>query len=183
MSGEVHAFDLESIAERGTYGGDLTTRLASEADAQRRADEIVARQSTPAWILAGVAVELAFVLSPSDTRQVLALDVHSLIRVTDLPVEGPAQEALLWVEGWQETIEPDSWSIAFATSDYCRSAGSAYWDDVPAAQTWDTTDPSLTWNSAVCLVPPAGGERWDATDPAVRWDTVEPDNVTWDSWG
>lgn len=184
MSSEVHSSDAESIAARGTFAGSLSTRLASEADAQRRADEIVARQGSPTWILGGLEVELEAFSSSSDTHQLLDLEVHDLVRVVDLPPEGPASEALLWLEGWRESIEPDSWRIAYAVSDYCRTVGSAFWDDLPSSQTWDTTDPELTWNGAVCLAPPpANTARWDAVDPATRWDTVSPVNVQWDQWG
>ena len=60
--------------------------------------------------------------------------------------------------GWREAIEgvpggAITWSVAYATSDYCRTAAPPLWDDLPAALTWDTVDPAGRGISAVCIPP------------------------------
>jgi len=178
---EVHVQDAVSISERGRFGLSLTTAISTEADAQRRAEEIVGRQSQPSWVLGGLEVELAFLPEPTRVTLLTAVDVHSLIAVTGLPPESPAVDALLWVEGWRETIGGDSWLIAYATSDYCRSAATAVWDGVPQSATWDSVPSDVLWDSAICFPPSLDEGRWDQTAATDRWDTLSPD-IVWDSW-
>jgi len=183
---EVHASDPVSIAERGEYGAGLSTQLASAVDAQRRADAIVSRQAAPSWVLGGLELDLGLL----DHARTLALlehvEVHELVSITGLPETSPATSALLWVEGWRESIEGTeggglAWRIAYATSDYCRTSSPPLWDDVPAGVTWDTIDPARTWNGAACLPPPPPAGRWHDVPASMRWDTTDP-AITWDTW-
>jgi hypothetical protein len=183
---EVSASDPASISAYGTFGQSLTTQIASAADAQRRADELVARQAAPAWVLGGLEVNLA-ALDLNETKGVLGLEVHSLVSVTGLPEGSPATSAMLWVEGWRETVEAlddgsVSWVIGYATSDYCRTAAPPLWDDLPAADTWDTLDPALTWNAAVCMAPEPSKGRWNDVPASLRWSNIWPNSITWDTW-
>ena len=182
---EVHATDPVSIAARGLYGASLTTRIATELDAQRRADTVVVRQARPTWVLEGLEVDLEL-FTLDEVRALLELDVHGLVSVTGLPAGSPATSALLWVEGWSEDIVATqgggvSWRVAFATSDYCRTAGTPRWDDLPAAETWDTLDPGLVWDSAWCIPPQPSRGRWDDVAASTRWDQLPP-ALTWDAW-
>jgi hypothetical protein len=183
---EVTATDQGSIDERGLYGESLTTAIATAGDAQKRADTMVARQAVPAWVLGGLELDLAE-LDAERTRELLELlEMHTLLSITGLPEGSPATSALLWVEGWRETIEgvpggAIAWSVAYATSDYCRTAAPPLWDDLPASMTWDTVDPARTWNSAVCIPPEPSRGRWNDVPASLRWDTVDP-AATWDTW-
>lgn len=178
---EYHASDADMVAQYGVYGGSLSTRLQDEADAIKRADIIIARQARPIWVVSGVEVNLNF-LTENEASALINVDVHSLIKLINLPATSPVSEALLWVEGVRETIEPDSWLFSMAVSDYCRTAGATRWNDLPQSLTWDTLDPNMTWNEVSCIAPDPVGGAWDTTDPALRWDTVSS-NVLWDQWG
>lgn len=179
--GEVHVTDPASIAARGVYAGSLSTRLASEYDAENRALLTLARQAEPAWILDGVAVHLQMI--PDDaatsTGEVLDLEVSSLISVASMPVGSPYTETVLWVEGWTETIASGAWRIEFAISDYCRTAALQTWDDVDATTTWNTA-PDISWDDVGCVPPVVAGDSWNAVPAATHWDTV-PATITWDT--
>lgn len=178
---ELHVTDDVSINARGTFGASTTTAIQSNSDAKKRADEIVARQANPGWILGGLAVDLAY-LPDNDIPVLLSTEMHDLIAVSELPPEGPATDAILWVEGWREVIEPESWTIAYATSDYCRTAAAAHWDDIAQSETWDSINSNMIWDKAVCFPPFVSGGRWDDTPATDRWDTLDP-LITWDNWG
>jgi hypothetical protein len=184
---EVVASEDASIAARGTYAVSMTTRIATVADAQRRADEIVSRAAEPAWILGGLELDLGL-LDPAQLNAVLtAIDVHSLVSITGLPAGSPATSALLWVEGWTETIEGTeagagiAWHVSYATSDYCRTAAAPRWDDLEPTRTWDTVDPAMTWNRASCIPPQPSTGRWNDVPASLRWDLIG-DPPTWDTW-
>lgn len=182
---EVYQSDAVSIADRGEFGASLSTRIATVDDAQKRADTIIARAANPSWLLGGLEVNLEL-LDAAELELLLGLDVHALVNVTGMPEGSPATTAALWVEGWRETIEGTdaglvAWSLAFATSDYCRTAGAPRWDDTPSSATWDTVDPALTWNGAYCMPPSLQRGRWNDVPASMRWDTVSP-LMTWDNW-
>jgi len=164
------------------YAASLSTRIASLADAQKRADAMVARQAEPAWIFGGLELELA---APwwglAESAAILELDMHSLVSVTGLPAGSPATSALLWVEGWAERVEPGSWGLSLFTSDYCRTASYARWDDLDAGITWDSIDPARTWGGASCIPPQPARGRWNDVPASQRWDTTDP-AITWDAW-
>lgn len=183
---EVHSSDPDSITARGTFGASLSTAIASAVDAQKRADMIVARQAVPAWILGGLEVDLAYLDQATTATLLAALETHALLSITGLPASSPMTSALLWVEGWRETITGlegggVGWVLALATSDYCRTAAAPRWNDLDPAETWDTVDPARTWNRATCLPPLPPRGRWDDVPSTTRWDLVDP-ALTWDTW-
>lgn len=180
---EVHALDQASIDASDTFAASISTSISLQADAQKRANEIIVRQADTSWILGGLEVDLAF-LPETDILALLSIvNIHDMIAVIGLPPDGPAADTLLWVEGWHETIEAESWRIAYATSDYCRTAAFARWDDMIQSVTWDSVDPTLVWDKAACFPPlTAGGSAWDQTPATTRWDTVDP-AINWDQWG
>jgi len=158
---EVYATNAASIAEHGTYAATLATALRDAPEAVKRADLIVARQASPAWVVDGLAFPLeAEYVDPALTDALLGLEVHSLLTLTGLPSSSPYPAAHLFVEGWTERIEgggpdgPGGWLLTLAVSEYCRTAPPPRWDDVAATWLWDAIDPALTWDSITCLAPP-----------------------------
>jgi hypothetical protein len=181
---EVHVSDPASISARGTFGASTSTALATAVDAQKRADLAVSRQASPTWILGGIEVDLGILDAPTTTA-LLALEVHALVNLTGLPATSPAVSALLWVEGWRETVQGVeggvAWMIALATSDYCRTSAPPRWDDLQPGVTWNTIDPARTWNSSTCVPPQPPHGRWNDAPSSVRWDAVDP-ATTWQTW-
>jgi hypothetical protein len=179
---EVREINAASVADLGTFGASLTTRLASQADAEARANFIIARQAYPAWTLAGLAFLLeAPNIGPADTTALLALEVHDLLSVTGMPAGAPMTSALTFVEGWTETIAADAWALELAVSDYCRTAPAPTWDQTSPEWVWDTLDPGLTWDGTTCLPPYVGRGRWVDVPASQRWDQTPP-ATTWDTW-
>lgn len=187
---ELHVWDQPSIDARGTYGASLTTRLVDSADATARATLALVRQATPAWVFAGVAIDLELIsklrdLTPAQdeaaTTAILGLEMHDLISVTGLPAGSPMTSAILWVEGWTESIIWGSWQVSYAVSGYCRTSAPPRWNDVDPTWTWNTVSSSLTWNSSTCLPPRPPQGRWDDVAATLRWDSIDP-AITWDSW-
>jgi hypothetical protein len=187
---EYHEADAASITALGFYGASVTTRLVDAAAATARARLALARQARPAWVLAGVAVDLGLISKLKDmtpaqdqtaTAALLNLEMHQLVSVTGLPAGSPYTATTLWVEGWTETISWGSWRLQLATSSYCRTSAPPRWDDVDPAWTWNTVAASLTWDGATCLPPQPPHGRWDDIAATLRWDQIPP-TTTWDTW-
>jgi hypothetical protein len=186
---EVAGTDDDAIATRGRYGASITTTIANEVDALARVQLTLVRQADPSWVLSGVTIHLGYLANMTAstaedaalTAALLGLDKHDLITVTGLPAGSPYTTALLFVEGWAESIAWGAWSIGLVVSDYCRTSAVPHWDDVDPAWLWDTVDPDLLWDDTTCLPPPAPVGRWDDVPASTRWDAV-PAVVTWDTW-
>lgn len=139
--------DPTSIQQFGLYDYSVGTELATYDDALRIVEDVLARQSTPAWNLTSLPVDVAG-LDATRTGQLLALDMHSLIELTGLPETGATPDtARLWVEGWSEQLAAGSHDLELAITDYGRSAGAVTWDTWGTG-TWNATPPALQWNNA-----------------------------------
>lgn len=153
---QVTAVNDSSVATYGRYDYSTSTQLASEIDAQSVADLLVGRNARPAWVMSDVGVAVV-VLDAAETDALLGLDMHSLIRLENLPgVANAPISALLWVEGWTETLAYQKHDLALTVSDYARSVSPPAWDDVSPDLTWDDVPPNIRWNdvdSPVVLTP------------------------------
>lgn len=171
-----------SIGRYGVFDYSIATQLAALADAQALAGLLLARNSTPVWVMTSLPVDVADLPEP-DTVTLLGLEMHSLIALSGLPIIAPGAptNALLWVEGWAETLTADGHALELVVSGYCRTVPPPLWDDTDPGWTWDTLDPALTWDGAACLGPPVRDDRWADVPASTRWDNV-PAGTTWDTW-
>jgi hypothetical protein len=125
-----------SKARFGRYGYTVTTELAALADASAMGQLLLVRNSSPVWVMAALPVDTKG-LDDARMDALLALDVHSLITLTGLPSVGAAPtSAVLWVEGWKETLTWGGHALELVVSGYCRT--------VPPPA-WDAVDPSWVW--------------------------------------
>lgn len=170
-----------SIARYGTYDYSLTTDLAAQADAAALAGLLLARNSRPVWVMTALPIYVKD-LTDADTLTLLGFEVHSLLSLTGLPAiaAGTPTTALLWVEGWSETLAAGVHDLELVVSGYCRTVPPPVWDDVTATITWDTWGQG-TWDDAACLGPPQQVDRWTDVPASARWDTTPP-ATTWDTW-
>jgi hypothetical protein len=185
---EVRYTDPASIAARGTFAASLSTQLANAGAATNRATYTVTRQAEPVWILEGLRMALEWITTPGLSAALLGLEMHALASVTGMPAGSPYTSALVFIEGWTETLEPaedgsgvGSWLIEFATSDFCRSQTPPRWDVVDPAITWDTIGAGYTWDTIRCLPPSTARGRWHDVPASLRWDQV-PAATSWDTW-
>jgi len=184
--GEQPRYVATSAASQTRYGRYEYTRAPQLVDlpaAQTLGNVLTARNATPAWGFSDLPVDVAG-LDPTETWTLLGLDMHSLLYLTGLPVAGNAPtSAYLWVEGWTEHLEAGTHELTLVISDFCRTAPPPRWDDLPPTWTWNTIQPALTWDSAICLGPiaPTTSDRWMDIPASLRWDQV-PTTTTWDGW-
>lgn len=170
----------DSIAMFGRYEYTTTTELVALADASAIGQLLLTRNRVPVWIMASLPVDVAG-LSVADTTQLLNLDMHDLINLTGLPAAGEAPtSALLWVEGWTETLTFGGHEIELVVSGFCRTAPAPRWNDLAASITWNSMG-QLTWDDATCLGPQPSQGRWDDVSASARWNQVAF-NITWDTW-
>ena len=107
----------------------VTSYATTDQDVLNLAQSRVAANITPGFRLPQVAVDL--VHAQNNLYASLAnVQIGSRIRVTNLPLTvAPATQVDLIVEGWTETIGPDTYRVVFDTSPA----------DIPARGVWDDT--------------------------------------------
>lgn len=150
-----------SVGKFGRFNYSTTTELAALADAQAFGDLLLARNSTPVWVMASLPVDIKG-LDDARYNALLGLDMHSLLTLTGLPAIGAAPtSAVLWVEGWHETLSWDSHEIELVVSGYCRTVPAPRWDDV---------DPSWLWGGGLVL---AERRRNTARNPKLGVDATD----------
>jgi hypothetical protein len=134
--GEVEQQDAASIAafeERAPL--TLTTELTTSDAANARAIRELTRRSTPLW-----TVERAELLELDTT-----LAIGSPILIGELPAAAPAESVLALLEGWEDHVEGDEWSMLLSLSHQRLSGYGLAWEDVPATVSWDEAG-ATTWN-------------------------------------
>lgn len=176
-----HQVNADSQALWGRYAYSVTTELATWGDAFAASTLILTQNAAPVWMLDALPVDVAG-LTGAETRALMALDVHSLVRVTGLPYAGSAPSAIVaWVEGWSERLGFGVHELELTVSDFCRTAPPPRWDDVPPETTWDTV--TGLWDSWACTGQPTPDlGRWNDVPASTRWDMVPPE-VDWDETG
>jgi hypothetical protein len=175
----VYAQNPVSVEKFGRYDYSVTTDLATFDGAWGTASLILAQNAVPVWQLNALPVSVAD-LTLAQTQTLLGLDVHSLVRVTGLPVTGPTPTSVVaWVEGWAERLAFGAHDFEITVSDYCRTAPPPRWNDIePPSTTWDAWGPS-TWDEMACVGAPLPNRGyWDDVPSTIRWDTWGPGS--WD---
>lgn len=170
-----------SLVRWGHYGYTASTALAALVDAQTVARLLLARNSSPVWVMAALPVDTDG-LDEDRYLLLLGLDVHSLVTLTGLPAIGTAPtSAALWVEGYREVLTYGGHEIELVVSGYCRTAPPPRWDDLDPSWQWDALPESLTWDEAACLGPPVEFGRWNDQPASLRWDQIAA-TATWDTY-
>lgn len=118
------AENKDSIALTNTrYVQNLAPLLTTTTEAADMADWRANVYGSPVPRLSAVAVDL--LTMPNATAWDLqALEIEDLITISGWPSQAPASSMDLHVEGWEENISLDGWSMTFNTS---ARTGAAMW--------------------------------------------------------
>lgn len=108
------AKDQSSIDDYGLYDRSDSISSATAVDAETAAAWIVEQYKNPLPRLQGLEWDLT--AKPDHTAAVLALDIGSKIRLTDLPSQLGIATLDLWVEGTSEKIQAHAHTVHVATS-------------------------------------------------------------------
>lgn len=134
--GTVERTDAASVArfeERAPL--TLATDLALVGDATARAIRELTRRAFPAWTI--------------ERAELLELDadlaIGSPVSISSLPAEAPAESVITLLEGWEDQVEGDEWTMKLALSHKRLSGFGLSWEDVPATASWDEAG-AATWN-------------------------------------
>jgi hypothetical protein len=149
QSGTLSTQTYTNSASQAKYGltvdgSGITSYSTTDQDVLFLAQSRVAGNAFPGYRLPQIAVDL--VTAQNNLYASLAnVQIGSRIRVTNLPAgKCPATQLDLIVEGWTETISPDTYLVVFDTSPADNPAR-GLWEDASYGR-WGTADATLNAN-------------------------------------
>ena len=140
--------DTASTTKFGRRAYKLTTELAAVADAQERAQQILAAQAQPLWNLGLISI-LVNRLTNDQRTAALQLLNGSRVIINDLPSGSPYTQFQGIVEGWGETYTEGRHVLTLSLSDPRASYEAAAWGDVDAALEWGQVNTSLEFYNVI----------------------------------
>ncbi len=145
----VQVLAQDSVDAYGASEWSRGTQLASHDAARRLAARTVGLQSRPAYVMPQLSLDvLASLTTAAQRTAALALDVSSLVAVTDFPTSGPLTTGQLWVEGYTEQLTRRSWRLDLTVSSFTAGGAGLTYADLPDALTYDQVPDDVTQLSA-----------------------------------
>jgi hypothetical protein len=149
---EVTATDADSIATYGPQAQAITTSIENSADATEQANFYLGIRAYPQDVFDSITFSLGNPeIDDSDRDALLNVFMGLPLDITDLPgnmVNGRFQG---FVEGWKFQAGYNRLDITLNVSPTAFSLQSMKWNDVGAAETWNTINTSLDWLNATIV--------------------------------
>ena len=149
---EVTATDADSIASYGQQAQVIQTSIEKSADATSQANFYLAIRAYPQDQFQSITFPLGNPeIDDADRDALLNVFMGLPVDIQDLPsnmVNGRFQG---FVEGWTFRASYNNLSLTLNVSPTAFSLQSMKWDDVGAAETWNTISATLDWNSATIV--------------------------------
>jgi hypothetical protein len=146
------AEDADSIALYGQQAQLIQTSIENGADATSQANFYLAIRAYPQDIFQSITFPLGNPeIDDSDRDALLNVFMGLPVDIQDLPsnmVNGRFQG---FVEGWSFRASYNNLSLTLNVSPTAFSLQSMKWDDVGAAETWNTINATLDWNNATIV--------------------------------
>ena len=147
------ADDAQSIIDYGTYAENFTSRIKDTADAESYADRVIALRSQPYDRFQSITFELGNPEIDDLNRDALINIFTGLpIWVQNLPPNISQGSFEGYVEGWTFRASLNNLTITLNASPINFSQVAVKWEQVNAAETWNTLSPTLTWINAIGVV-------------------------------
>ena len=136
--------DSASIALYGRREYLLDTTISNVGDAVTRTGQIILAQSNPLWNLGQISI-LVNLLDAATTTAVMKLISGSLLRIYNLPAQGPYYDYTGIVEGWADSYAGGNHTLTLSISDPRFSYQILKWADVIPNLPWGSVYDEARW--------------------------------------
>jgi hypothetical protein len=147
------AEDLTSQSLYGVYGEEYTSRIRQVADAEALADRYIELRANPYAKFQAITFTLGNPeIDNSDRDALLNIFMGQPVWIQNLPgniTDGSFQG---YIEGWTFKASLNNLSVTFNATPINFSQVAVKWEQVSAAETWNTLSPTLTWINAIGVV-------------------------------
>ena len=151
-SSNVTDSDLTSVGLYGRLSQIINTTLKNQTDAEDQAAFYLSLRAYPQANFSQITFELTNPeIDDSDRDSLINIFMGLPLRITDLPLNMTAGTYLGFVEGWTWKAAYNSISVTILLSPLAYSLQALRWEQVSAAETWNTITPTLDWAHALVV--------------------------------
>jgi hypothetical protein len=152
-SGSYIAQDTQSQSLYGVYGESFTSRIKNAPDAEELADRYIALRAFPYAKFQSITFELGnSEIDDSDRDALINIFLGKPVWIQNLPPNITNGSFQGYIEGWTFRASLNNLSLTFNASPINFSQVAVKWEQVNAAETWNTINTSLTWLNAIGVV-------------------------------
>jgi len=147
------AEDLTSQSIYGTYAESYTSRIKHTADAEALADRYIELRANPYPKFQSITFTLGNPeIDNADRDALINIFLGQPVWIQNLPPNISLGSFQGYIEGWTFRASLNNLSVTFNASPINFSQVAVKWEQVNAAETWNTLSPTLTWINAIGVV-------------------------------
>ena len=147
------AEDTQSQSLYGIYGESFISRIKNTGDAEALADRYIALRANPYAKFESITFVLGNPeIDDADRDALINIFLGQPVWIQNLPGNINNGEFQGYIEGWTFRASLNNLSVTFNASPINLSQVAVKWEQVNAAETWNTLSPTLTWINAIGVV-------------------------------
>jgi hypothetical protein len=147
------AEDLVSQSIYGVYGEEYTSRIRQVADAEALADRYIELRANPYPKFQSISFVLGNPeIDDADRDALINIFLGQPVWIQNLPPNITGGSFQGYIEGWTFRASLNNLTVTFNASPVNFSQVAVKWEQVNAAETWNTINTSLTWLNAIGVV-------------------------------
>ena len=151
-SNEATDSDADSILAYGKLAQIITTTVKHQVDAEDQAAFYLTLRAYPQANFNQITFELTnSEIDDTDRDALINIFMGLPLRITNLPLNMASGTYLGFVEGWSWRASYNSVSVTAIISPLSFSLQAMQWEDVSAAEAWNTISGSLDWATALVV--------------------------------
>ena len=146
------ATSASSIATYGYKAESIQSVLHSAVDAQAVADRYIAQRAFPQPAFQSITFPITNPeIDNSDRDNLLGVFMGQPLNIQNLPEQISSGEFEGYVEGWSWSTRFNELFLTINLSPVAYSQVAMRWNTTPIVETWQTIDPTLTWEYATIV--------------------------------
>jgi len=146
------ATSSSSIATYGYKAESINSVLHSAVDAQAVADRYIAQRAFPQPAFQSITFPITNPeIDNSDRDNLLGVFMGQPLNLQNLPEQISSGEFEGYVEGWSWSTRFNELFLTINLSPVAYSQVAMRWNTTPITETWQTIDPTLTWEYATIV--------------------------------
>lgn len=147
------ATDATSQSLYGVYAEEYTSRIKNTSDAELLADRYIELRANPYPKFQNITFVLGNPeIDDADRDALINIFLGQPVWIQNLPPNIANGSFQGYIEGWTFKASLNNLTVTFNASPVNFSQVAVKWEQVNAAETWNTLNPSLTWLEAIGVV-------------------------------
>ena len=147
------AEDLISQSLYGVYSENFTSLIKKDVDAEALADRYIALRANPYAKFQNITFVLGNPeIDDTDRDALIKIFLGQPVWIQNLPPNITGGSFQGYIEGWTFRASLNNLTVTFNASPVNFSQVAVKWEQVNAAETWNTLNPALTWLEAIGVV-------------------------------